>query len=343
METTDIEIGIVQKVMNFLNITESTNSVELYETLTSYRNQLHPDRCYDDESKMEATEKFVKATQLLTDLNSFINRERLAKSPTELVAIEKDYTIVNIQQKVIDKEKIIEVLESKIAKYREIIRNLLEQNKTISKERKETNYEEIRKIYKDNGKIKTGIGLKVAFVFIYSFITSIDQISKAIRDYLPFSQNVLNIIVFSCISVSIIYSIRILIKNKIIEENSLRIETTTLIAKFSTLLKSDHFGSKISEMKIFEFIKSEFTNKKKVFAFLEKIVGANNDVVVEKYKNVFINNLLEKQLIKISKAKSLDREFYVFGTSWSEQMNERKEMKTELVDDSDIDSLLEEE
>ena len=339
MNNSDLEIGIVQQVMNFLGINESIDNFQLYEKLLLFRNQMHPDHHYDDDSKKIAHEKFVKAGQLLTDLNSFINREKLSKPADQLVLSSKDFQIINTQQSVINREKEIEILNQKISKLRKIVKDLLAQNKNLAKDKKEANYDELKNLYRSNGKIKVGIGLKLAFALVYSFVTTIDQVAIAMQKFIPLSPNLVNNIIFFLILLSIFHNIWNLVRNAIVEKNAERIETTILISKFSQILEENHNGSKISEIKIYDFMKKEFTSEKKFRLFWEKLFAVNDDVIIEKYKNIFINSLLEKQLIRISKARGLDREFYVFGTSWSERMNDRTEITKELIDDDDIDSL----
>lgn len=343
MENASVEKSIIEKVKEFIGISEFSNLTDLYKQLESCRSRYHPDHFVDEESKKQAEEKFKIGTQLITDLNSYINHMKVQNTDKEIMVIsENDFQLMNTQQKVIERENKIYNLEEEIKKYRQIIKELIIQNKNLSKTNKDYNYEEIEKLYKNNGKLKVNMGLQILFSFIYSVIVNLDIISQKIIKYIPFNQNILNVIILATFTVSFIYSLRQLIKNKIIEKNSQKIETTSFIMKFTSEKKLDdiNLGHKVTDSEIFEFIKRQFCSSKKIFRIVDKIIGAKEDIIIEQYKNIFIYNLLEKQLIQVSKAKSLDREFYIYGTSWLERRQHDEEIKTNIVNDSDIDNLL---
>ena len=342
MSDNELELGIKAKVLKFLEITEEINDYDLFERLMKHRNQLHPDQYYDQESKNNANTKFIEANSLLTDLNSYINREKLKKSPSEIIKYEKEFALINTQQELVDKDKEIDFLNTKLKKYRKFIKQLIDQQKILSKETKNNEYKDLHELYKKGGKNKLGIGINVFFGVLYAFIINIDKVSQAMGKFIPFSTDIFNTIIFILICFSIILNMRKLIQNTFIVNKSKMIESTVLIGEFSQQITSNHFGSKISELGVYHFIKNYFTPKKRLLVFLYKVLGVNNDIVLEKYKNIFINTLLEKQLIKISSAKSLDREFYVYGSSWEERNKEKDEVKSELLNDDDIDVIINE-
>jgi len=339
-----VELSIIAKVKNLLKLEEDIDSMQLYQKLLHFRNLHHPDSFYDEESKKEANNIFIEATHLLENLSMFLNKEKLIKPPTDLEIYKKDYELINTQQNLIVKESEITELEKKIVKLRGIIKNLLEQNKLLSKQVKENNIDSLglKNLYKKNSQLKIGIGLNIFFAIITMVLLNIDKIADLIKKYIPFSNKIFNIIIFSIIIVSFLLNVRKLIQNNIIEKRAKRIQTTIFISEFSEFVQKDnYYGFKISEKEIFNFIKKEFSAKNKLIRSIDFLIGTNNDIVIEKYKNIFVTHLIEKQLIKISKAVKLDREFYVFGSSWTENNNSsRREINSEIINDDDVDALI---
>ena len=343
-DTDKIELSTISKVKNLLKIEEDIDSIQLYQKLLSFRNSHHPDRFYDEESKKEANNIFIEATQLLKNLNLFLNQEKLLKSPTDLEIYMKDYELINTQQNLIAKESEITEIEKKIMILRGVIKNLLKQNRLLSKQAKENNFDllGLKDLYKKNSKLKIGIGLNIFFAVTSIILLNIDRNVALIIKYIPFSNTFFNIIIFSIIVISFLLNIRKLIQNNIIEQRSKQIQTAIFISEFSKFMQKDnHFGIKINEKEIYNFIKDRFSAKNKLINGIASFIDANNDIIIEKYKNIFITHLIEKQLIKISKAVNLDREFYVFGSSWMENSNSSgREINSEIIDDSDIDALI---
>ena len=343
-DTDKIELSIISKVKNLLRLEEDIDSIELYKKLSAFRKHHHPDLCYDEESKKEANNVFIEATQLLENLSLFLNKEKLSKPITDLEIYKKDYELINIQQNLITKESEVTELEKKMMKLRSVIRSLLEQNRLLSKQVKENNFDSLglKNLYEKNGKLKIGIGLNIFFAITSMILLNINKIVDLIIKYIPFSNAIFNIIIFSIIVISFLLNIRKLIQNNIIEQRAKRIQTTIFISEFSEFLQKDnHFGIKISEREISIFIKKKFLSKNKLIKCIDNLIGIDNDTIIEKYKNIFITHLIEKQLIKISKAVNLDREFYVFGSSWRETNNSSgHEINSEIIDDDDIDALI---
>lgn len=338
MSENEIELNIVDKVKKILNLSGDIEGVELSKKLYKYRLSLHPDKFTDEESQKVAKEKFIECTNLITQLNSFINSEKIKKKPKEITVWEKDYEIINTQQKVIQSENYIDILNNKITKYRKVIKQLLEQNRLLTKEVKEDDYKSLISSYKKNSTIKIGIGLKVFFGLSYSIIINIDELTAAMFKYIPIPETILNVAIFIIILISILLNLRELIRNKIIKERARSIQTTSFISDFSISIKEDHYGSKVSEIQIYKIVERAFIPKNKFSKFINKILSTNTSVIIEAYKNIFVNFLIEKQLIKVSKAKKLDREFYVYGTSWNERHYSSEEKNVEIIDDTDIDS-----
>jgi hypothetical protein len=340
----EIELSTIGKAKSLLHIENDIDKIDLYHQLLAFRNKNHPDQYYDEETKKEANELFIKANDLLRNITILINREKLEKTPAEISIYNKDYEIVNIQQNIIDNEMIIEENNKKIMAYRKIKKNILEQNKLLSNQLKENNQNilGLKNIYKNNRELKIGLGIKLFFTLLLYILLNIDRIAEILTKYFPFSNTLLNIIIFSFMFFSIIVNIRKLLQNTIVETRAREIETVTFTIKFSEFIKKEeHFGIKINEKQIIDFIKNQFNKKNKFGNFIDSLLKTNNEIIFEKYKNIFIYYLIEKQLINISKAKELNREFYVFGTSWGEKYYDNsKEINSEIITDEDIDTIL---
>ena len=124
----------------------------------------------------------------------------------------------------------------------------------------------------------------------------------------------LNTIIFSVFILVIILYLRKWGEEKYIQKVSKKICTPIIIQKFHHYLSEkdskDKFKDKFNEYDISVFLSKELIPKNRLCKFLTtRILNIYDDITVDSLKDIFVYNLLNKQLIGISGADGLDRNF----------------------------------
>ena len=102
------------------------------------------------------------------------------------------------------------------------------------------------------------------------------------------------------------------LKQKCVNAIAQLIITPPMIQFFLTHLKTENKTDNIAENNVYNFIlRIEYPKNKFVRQFLNKLFGIQTHNVINRLKDIFIYNLLSKQLIEISGANNLDRNFRI--------------------------------
>ncbi|TLX72386.1 hypothetical protein E9993_17770 [Labilibacter sediminis] len=311
---TQIDKSIIQKVKDAIQVDSELESNELYDLLFDYRNTQHPDRYNDDELKKTAENKFKELNNLLDELARHIELEKQQRKPSELIPYQKQYEVTKFKQSVIwqeeELEKLKEKIESKdlrIEKLEEIIVNLRE-NKS------EDLTKELIESYKPSGRSKVYSGLTFLLIFVYGILTKSEDILGILKKYSPLDIEVLNTIVFSTFIFMIILFAKKYIEEKLIKSISKSIISPRIINQFKSKLpeKEENKSQFFSESLVYDFIIEKYESKNFIVRFiLKRLFPIYSEISLINLKDIFVYNLLNKQLIEIYNSKELDRWFRV--------------------------------
>lgn len=313
----EITISIIQKVKEELSISEDLESTELYNLLHKYRSSQHPDKFVNDERKKVAEEKFKKLNTLLLELANYIEQEKQQKKPSDILPFQKDYEIVKTKQQSIEYEEIIKSLKLKI-EVKEI--NIKELKKEILKLRSEKVDEktiELIKLYKPTKRNLYSLGISFLLTIIAGVLIRVDDIAQIINKYSPLDQKVFNYIIFIILIFIPLRYLKMLFEESQIEKASKKIKTPLFISKFVKYLDNKDSKDSFTEMDVYDYLYNSLYPKNIISRlFLSGIFNLYNETTIDSLKDIFIFNLINRQLISISSANKLDRRFKIINTTY---------------------------
>ena len=315
----DVELSILQRVRNFLQIEGDASGIELFQLLKQYRNDIHPDKVKGEEAKKAAEEQFKQAQDLLRNLTNFLEQERLARKPTELAFYSQAYDAVNLQSELDEISAERTRLQQENDSLRDELKALTEvvsesQNKAL---RKET--DEIKEIYKPSKANLASLGIVVLLTSASAVMVKMEEVSNFLKKYSPIDERTLNKSLFFLCLIVITLTVKRFIEYHWIKHKIHEASSAAFSMKFMELLNStkkwekDYFRT-FTETDVVAFLEDNLCKRRK---WLE-ILGFRlfSIETVESLKNFFIHTLLSKKLIEISSADSLDRTFVIKSGNW---------------------------
>lgn len=313
----ELTTSIIQTVKDELQESGDITSTELYDLLYKYRNSQHPDKFFDEERKKDAEEKFKKLDSLLVKLAKYIEQEKQQKKPSEMILYEKEYEIVKNKQEIINYEAIIKNLQfTKEMGEREII-ELKKQILQLQGDKVDEKTDDLIKHYKPSKNSLLSQGITFVLTLIIGAVTKIDDVAKILSKYFPFDLMYLNYFIFGILIFIPIRFVKMYFEEGQIENTAKRIRTPLFSSKFLKYITDKGIKDTFLEMDVYEFLSIELAPRN----FFTKLFRTNifdlyNEATIDSLKDIFIYNLLNKQLISISSAEQLDRKFKIVKTSY---------------------------
>jgi hypothetical protein len=315
MET--LTASIIQTVKDELEESRDLASTELYELLYKYRNSQHPDKFIDPERKKDAEEKFKKLDSLLLKLVNYIEQEKQQKKPSDIILYEKDYEIIKNKQDILKYEETIRQLQlNKEINEREII-GLKKQILKLQGDKVVEKTEDLINQYKPSKKSLLSQGITFILTLIIGAITKIDEVAIVLSKYFPFDLIYLNYIIFVILIFIPIRFLKMYFEEGEIEKTAKRIRTPLFNSRFLNFISEKGIKDTFAEIDVYEFLEEELAPKN-IFVklFRRNIFDLYNEATINSLKDIFIYNLLNKQLISISIAEQLDRKFKIVKTPY---------------------------
>ena len=312
--TTEIDKSIIQKVKEVLQIEDELSSIQLLKLLKDYRKRIHPDKFIEDEAKKAATEKFKNLGNTIEELNRYIENEKLHRGAKDLALYEPLYDNVTLQSQLDEALEKNGDLEAQVISLKEKNANLVmnltkKENDALQKEN-----QELKQLYKPSTQKLASLGILFLLSSLFTIMTKIEDVSFVIKKYSPFSETLLNNIIFSVFIFMLLLVVKQFIENKVISLKVSEVCSPKFSKEFWLYLDSvkcweDDKTKDFSEEDIFSFIYGKSSKVKKILASIGlKLYQVETN---DRIKNFFINTLLNKQLIEISLAKHLDRTFTI--------------------------------
>lgn len=311
---TEIDKSIIQKVKEVLQIEEELSSIQLLKLLKDYRNKMHPDKFTEKVARKEATEKFKDLGNTINELNRFIENEKLHRSAKDLALFEPLYDNVSLQSQLEEANDKIEELDRQLKDLKEqnsILNESLSKKQNDELEKKNL---ELKQLYKPSRQSLASLGILFLLSSTFTVMTKFEEVSLLIKKYSPLQENLLNRIIFGVFIFMLLLVVKQYIENKILSQKVSNVCSPSFSKKFWSYLGNikeweDNKTKDFSEEDIFSYIYGKKTIIKNI---LGKIGFKLFQVeTIDRLKNFFISSLLNKQLIKISLARNLDRTFTI--------------------------------
>ncbi len=312
---TGVTTSIVQKVKDELQVSDDLIPTELYDLLHKYRSSQHPDKFMDEERKKEAEEKFKRLNSLLLELANFIEQEKQQKKPSEIIPYQKDYEIVKTKQQIINYEATISDLQFINRMNEGEIKTLKRQILKLQGDKADEKTTDLIKHYKPSKRSLLSQGVTFLLTLTIGVLTKVEEVANILTKYFPFDPAYLNSIIFAVLVFIPVRFAKMYVEEGQIENTAKRIRTPLFINKFLNYLKNKGAKDTFTEMNVYDFLSSELAPKTFLTRFLQvNIFVFYNETTIDSLKDIFIYNLLNKQLISISSAEQLDRKFKILKT-----------------------------
>jgi len=287
---------IIKKITEELKIDVNyENLEEIYNAVKSFIAKVHPDRVFDPNIKKENLEKTKKATEILSIIKSELEKERT--KDTSLVLIDENkISVENIEFKLILKEKEIMELKNFVEEQREKIDIL---NKSLINEREKNRNmktNEIIKNSKPNGKQYLFTGMMSILTIIFNLFLHIEKISMIFIKYLPFSEKVINIILFSILTISLFYILYKIVRSSTIKKFLDELITQKSISKLNDIVE---YGL-LSRQSIYDELFARINNLPWYKRLFYKFFDINNLIVIEEGMQKIISYLENNEYIEKS-------------------------------------------
>lgn len=312
---TELATSIIQKVKGELQIADDLSATELYDLLHKYRSSQHPDQFIDVKRKKEAEEKFKQLNILLLELANFIEQEKQQKKPSEIIPFQKDYEIVKSKQQLINHEETIKgLLSTKEVNEREI-KTLKKQILKLQGNKADEKTTDLIKHYKPSKRSLLSQGITFLLTLTIGVLTKVEKAADILTKYFPFDPAYLNYIIFGILVFIPLRFLKSYLEEGQIENTAKRIRIPLFINKFLNYLTEKDIKDTFTEMNVYEFLILELAPRNFITKLLQtNIFNLYSETTIDSLKDIFIYNLLNKQLISISSAEQLDRKFKIAKT-----------------------------
>ncbi|MEK6523649.1 hypothetical protein [Myroides odoratimimus] len=319
-----LEKTIIERVKEKLNITYDLKALELYKLLYKTRNESHPDK-FDKTLNELATSKFTELTTLLTELKLYIDNEKLNLSSNELILYQENYEEVLYKNKVLILEGDIINLNEQLTFKQNEIENLQKRINILIDEDLEKKEDQLKIIYKPKKNNLVVLGITATLIVSINILVHITNLKDKFTNLFSFNIDLVNsffLILYLFIIIKILLNNLHLNKVDRIKED---LKTNRKIqfflndyVKFKKKNYSEEYTKDyFTEYEVEEFIldtyfkKNNFIKLNFINNLYDKWKYPNRFRNINYLKDIFIYNLISKDLVSISSAKSLNREFRI--------------------------------
>lgn len=308
-----LEKTAIEKAKEILEIlTNDVPTDELYDKLYDYRLSQHPDKYQDDSAKKVAEENFKEAGNLLEALKKNIELQLVKSKPSEIVPFQKIYDNIQLKQKTVDLQNEIQNLKTKYDSLKYENQDLKKELKSLRIEKLSEKQDELKQQYAPSKKGILSNGIIFVLAFTTAIFTKIEAIANFLSKYSPLPDNVFNYILFGVLIFIPVRFLYMHLKQSCINAIAQLIITPPMIQLFLNHLKSENKVDNFAEINVYNFImRIQYPKNKILRGFLNTLFGIQSHNVLRRLKDIFIYNLLSKQLIEISRADNLDRNFRI--------------------------------
>jgi len=308
-----IEKTAIDKAKEMLDI--STNDIptdELYDKLYDYRLSQHPDKYQDNDAKKIAEENFKEAGNILEVLKKNIELQLVNSKPSEIVPFQKIYDNIQLKQNTVELQNELQNLKTKLDSLGYENKDLKKELKSLRDEKLSEKQDELKQQYAPSRKGLFSNGIIFVLTFITAIFTKIESIANFLSKYSPLPENVFNYLLFGVLVFIPIRFLYMYLKQNCINAIAQLIITPPMIQLFLNHLKSENKIDNFAEINVYNFImRIQYPKNKTLRFFLNTLFGLQSHDVLNKLKDLFIYNLISKQLIEISRADNLDRNFRI--------------------------------
>ena len=330
---TKIEVTIPFRVKTLLELDGEHGNFELLELLRLFRNASHPDHFQDAEMKAKAESRFKEAGSLLSELERFNEQEMLSRKPAELIAYKPLYEVAKLNSE-------RDALKAELKTTKELVDQQFDSNERLRKsldEKADNSLKDeiahVRSLYRPSSRRFASFGLAIILSGALGTMTQMERVSLALHKYSPVEPNIISTALFICFLLLITNALRQLWESEYIRKKSAAVCSPRYALDFyefqnkkSYILDKDSMPD-FSEMEAFEFLSGPQTYFIKTLGVLGFTIFRPE--TIDRLKDVFLHNLLNKRLIEPSRAATMQRYFRVISSRPYHELYHERMMKYE--------------
>lgn len=327
----EIQKNLSQRAKELLQTDEEHSLFELAELLQKYRNETHPDNFQDQELKTKAEARFKDAQSLLEELEKQLEIDRFNRKPSELAVYKPLHDVVQLQSDLYKTKRDLEDTKEILKTERENVEDLRIQLQTKQDDSLRSEIEHLQSLYKPSTRKYASIGLAIVLSGAFSVMTQMEKVTGVLEKYSPFEKYYVSTGLFIWLIFFLVMLFRKLWESEYIQSKSEGVCSPKYAADFLEHLKkkrsSEEEITEFSEVEVFDFI----TGGKHVFKKLVSWLGFRiySPETINRLKDIFIHNLLNKKLIHVSRAEMMQRHFIVLSSKselyWYHEYTKEKE------------------
>lgn len=287
-------IGKCKRILGIEN--DDIPEITIYKLLEKLRNRFHPDLTINQEMKNEYQEKFKEINSLLVELgNNLSSKNDVALFNNNILSLELDIINeknknINLNDKIIAQNTDIEILK------RELENKNNEINKLNNKKVIETKSKIVFEHTVSNKPVYTGMGITFLVGIIINLLDQFEKISKSF--YNMFNLDI-NLFLLICLIMFIIYYSYNQMKKSILNGIIIKIISNSSLREFEDYINIKGRTNSFNEFLVEKFIKHTFSSSNFLRRSLYIALGFNKDYLVNDLKDVFIQNLLSRNIIRL--------------------------------------------
>jgi hypothetical protein len=332
--STELQKSLTERAKDFLQIDGEHSLFELAELLRQFRNNTHPDNFQDQEIKTKAEESFKNAQALLGELEKQLEVERFNRKPTELAIYKPLYDAVKLQSELDKTKKELEDAKYELVSEREKSDELTKELQSKKDDSLKAEILHLQSIYKPSTRNYASIGLAIILSGALGVMSQMERVSGTLEKYSPFGKQYISTGLFICLLAFLASMFRKLWEREYIKRKSEEVCSPKCAGDFMEFLTvtraSDAPIVEFSEVEVFDFISGERQRLKGFVSFLGFQIFRRE--TVNRLKDIFLHNLLNKKLVDLSRAEKMQRYFTISSTRpshiwYHEYMLEKEKQK----------------
>jgi hypothetical protein len=302
-----------QRAKEFLQIEDEHSIFELIELLRQFRNETHPDRFQDQELKSKAESRFKSAQTLLDELEKQVEVEHFNRKPAELALYKPLYDAVQLQNELDKTREALEETRNELRNERGLSDTLRKELQTKTDDSLRAEIEHLQSLYKPSTRKYASIGLGIILSGALGAMTQMEKVSGILAKYSPFGKQYISTGLFICLLFFLVVMVRKLWEREYIKRKSEEVCSPKYANDFIEYLNakrsSDTAVVEFSEIEVFDFTLGGRQWYKKLAGSLGiQIFGPET---INRLKDIFIHNSLNKKLVSVSRAEMMQRFFTV--------------------------------
>ena len=332
---------IIERVKSILDIRDETDltEIDMYKLLEKKRNKYHPDNTTNEDVKEKYEEKFKEITTLLKEFGDSI-AQKPVKTSNELAIYERNYSIIESKQKVLELQELIDNLKKEKDLFRFEIESLKKEISRLQDKNAEEETKKLLELYKPKRVNIYAVGLIAILGIFFNLLLQVEKVANLFAKYAPFLNEIS--ITYVTLTLLLIFSgilFRKYLQEKMVDNWSKKVSLTFFQKKlfedewfrresedysyYRRERERDNYGDDyhyhernerlmFKESEIVHFLQREFLPKGRLKRFYQnQLLNLDKGVIIDNLKNIIIYNLMNRELIQAAGNEGFEKVFKI--------------------------------